>query len=293
MELEHSRYSESETEAAIRAGQLLSFARKPLINHDGLTPQASEAGTPYVLLPEGSNVHSLEDLLPIPARKRGTTVVSRPESFVAYLDRHAEDPGSMIYADVDSEKSHLELVCIINDHGLIDPGWRDHRCHLSPALSVEWKRWLGKDRKQMKQAEFASWIEDNRGDVASVEGMPTGAQMLEMALNFEAAADKRFKSRVGLRSGSQTFEFVDREDDQTHTRMEVFDKFMLGLPVFYGAATGWPIVARLRYRAENGALVFWYELVRTDRVFQQAADEIIGTIAEKSRIVVIYGSPEK
>ena len=282
----------SDMGAALVAGQLLSQARQPLRNVDGMTPGADEAGTPYVVVPPGSAVHALEHLLPRPQRKRAVVSVGCPESFVEYLAWHGSAMDSMIYAALDSQASVLRMECVLDDHSPDGPKWREHRCRFAPALSVEWRRWTESDRKRMKQAEFASWLEENRGDIASVEGMPDGAQILQMALNFEAAAEKRLKSNVSLRSGCRTFEFVDREDDTTRMRMEVFERFTIGLPVFYGDASAYPIEARLKYRNDGGALAFWFELIRPDRAFKQAAEEIVQGIGDKLGITIIYGLPE-
>lgn len=283
----------NELDTALAAGQLIGAARQPLRNEDGMTPDPSEAGIPYVLVPQNSTVKSLEHLLPRPSRKQGLVSVARPESFVEFLSWHSEVGRSTIYVCIDSEASLLRAVCVLNDHSPDAQNWRDHRCIFEPRLSVEWKRWIGQDRKQMTQGDFAAWLEENRGDVATLEGMPDGAQILEMALKFEATAEKRLKSHVSLSSGCRSFEFVDREDDGTRTLMKVFERFTIGIPVFAGSTDAYPIEARLRYRNNSGTLGFWYELIRADKVFKQAAEEIAEGLAEKSGITLIHGDPGK
>lgn len=44
------------------------------------------------------------------------------------------------------------------------------------------------------------------------------------------------------------FEFIEDEDKDTRTKMEVFQRFTLGIPVFDGGTSAYPIEARLKYR---------------------------------------------
>ena len=131
--------------------------------------------------------------------------------------------------------------------------------------------------RPMRQAEFAAWIEDQLPDIAEVEGLPTGTQMLEMALNFEAKQDMRFKSAVRLQSGGVNMEYVSTDDGATIERMRVFDRFSVGIPVYWGCAR-FRVDARLRYRTTEGKLQFWYELIRPARVAEAAATDLISRL---------------
>lgn len=260
-----------------------------------MQPITGHGGIPYVTVPEGYTVHDLENLLPSPARKRANVVTSDSESFIWYVKKHGDDEPDhcTIYAEVKSESSTFNLVGIINDHGsdVEDTQWRDHRCLLTPALAVEWKRWLSKDQRQFSQGDFATWLEDNLPDIAIAPGMPTGAEILQMALGFEANRDKRFHSKVNLQSGGTQLTYVDDDTKETKESMKVFERFTLGIPVFDGSKNAYPLDARLKYREKDGKLVFWYELIRPDRVFKCAvADELLH-IKTETGFPVIFGTP--
>lgn len=284
-------YDPTEAQAAFALGTALGEAKSPLNLPDAELADPSRDGTPYVVLPSGYSVADLERLLPAPTRKRADVVLTDTESLIAYLGTHATPASSTVYAVVDSEQSRFALVCVLDDHHAAAPQWRGHRCSLTPKQSVEWKRWTGSDRVKMAQSDFAAWLEDNRGDVASVAGMPSGAEILAMALGFEATADKRLRSKINLGSGGVAFEYVDDEDKETRTKMQVFERFTLGLPVFYGSADAYPLEARLKYRNTDGKLTFWYELVRPDRIFQQAVDFAVQRVTSASGVQVLYGNP--
>jgi uncharacterized protein YfdQ (DUF2303 family) len=256
------------------------------------TPSAGEHGErPYVVVPTGYKVADLEHLLPNPTRKQGNIVTTDADSFIKYVMDEKSWTGTKIYANLDSETAKLGLVAVLNDHGTTAAQWRDHRCTYDPKLSLEWKRWSEYNRREMNQLTFASFIEDNIGDVVSVNDSPNGTQMLGMALAFERTANKMVASHVNLQSGGVRFEFVDDDTRQTKSAMEAFSRFNIGVPVFYGSESAYPVEARLKYREKDGKVIFWYELVRADRVFQTAAREVIQRIKDETAVTVLFGTP--
>ena len=250
-----------------------------------------ENGKPYALVPTDYRVLDLEHVMPAPIRKRGAIVTSDSPSFIAYLLKHCDADGSVIYAEIDSEASKCNLLAVLNDHCNMAPQWRDHTCAFSPKQAVEWGRWLSKNKVKMSQSDFATWLEDNLPDIATVPTMPNGAEILAMALAFEANSDKRLRSKVNLQSGGFTFEFVDKENDATRSTMQVFERFTIGIPVFDGSTSAYPLEARLKYRENSGTVSFWYELIRPDRVFKTAVSDEVNSIIEKTGLLVVSGIP--
>lgn len=245
----------------------------------------------FAIVPKDYAAIDLELFFDVPARKRAKVITNNSESFIVYLRRHIDKSVSLIYADVDSEESRCNLVAVINDHGAIHPDWRDHICSFAPKQAVEWGRWLEKDKVKMSQSDFAVWLEDNLPDIATVPSMPNGAEILTMALGFEANSDKKLRSKVNLQSGGFAFEYVDKENDQTRTTMQVFERFTIGIPVFDGSGNAYPIDARLKYRADSGSIIFWYELIRPDRVFKTAVADEVKKITDETGLALIYGKP--
>lgn len=248
-----------------------------------------DSAIPFVIVPEGYDVRNLEKLLDNPTRKRCSILTTDATSFIDYLNKHSIPVASTIYADIDSERSQCNLVAVIDDHSDEIPNWREHTCSFAPKQAVEWGRWIGNNKKVMNQSDFATWLEDNLPDIATVPNMPTGAEILTMALAFEANSDKRIKSRVNLQTGGVQFEFVDDEDKDTRTKMVVFERFTLGIPVFDGSPSGYPLEARLKYRDKDGKVNFWYELIRPDRVFKTAVVEELSNIKQGTGLVIISG----
>jgi len=251
-----------------------------------------DGGIPFVVLPSGYEVSDVESTLQAPARKRGAIITSDSASFIEYLKKHSTPTGSVIYSEVQSEQSVCKMIAVIDDNDTSSPQWRQHTCSFDPKQAVEWTRWLGKNKVKMSQSDFATWLEDNLPDIATVPTMPTGSEILAMALGFEANSDKKLRSKINLQSGGFTFEYVDKENDATRTTMQVFERFTIGIPVFDGSHNAYPVEARLKYRPQDGGSVsFWYELIRPDLVFKTAVADEVEAIKDGTGLMLLFGKP--
>lgn len=259
---------------------------------------ASEPGgnIKRVALPPGWKLDEKDDdhkLLDKPRRKIARIRLHDAESFIAYINRHDErQADSTIWCQAKYVAGKVNFLGILNDHGkeANNPSWRDHLAFFTPEFSEEWNRWTGKHKQNFSQVEFASFIEDNLKDIASVEGHPSGSQMLEMALTFEANQDMRFKSAIRLQNGGVQMSFVQDDDAQTLQKMQVFDRFSIGLPVFWNG-DAYQIDARLRYRVRDSKLTFWFELIRQDKVLEAATQTLINQIREQTGNPFFFGEP--
>ena len=248
-----------------------------------------------VALPPGWTSTRVDDeaLLPQPRHKRAAVTLDDSVSFINYCLRFRSDGAPTLWCQADYAAGKLQFTAILDDHaaGALGQDWRAHTARFAPRLSVEWQRWTGQHTKPMGQEAFAGWIEDNLRDIAGeTEGFPTGGDMLAMSRSLEITQDSRFRSAVRLQSGGISLEYVETDDAATVKKMSVFERFGLGIPVFWnGSAYG--LEARLRYRLKEGAVTFWYELIRADKVFEHAAREIIGQIQEETEMTVFFGDP--
>lgn len=249
-----------------------------------------------IALPEGWTVVEKDDskTLERPLRKIAHVRVRDAESFVCYVKRHGSLTDSTVWCLVDYVQGKIAFAGIINDHGEDEskPAWRDHRALFSPEFSEEWRRWVGANKKPFTQAEFAAFLEDNLRDIASPDGsgLPSGSAMLEMALAFEARQEMRFKSAMRLQSGAVSLSFINDDDAGTIAQMQVFERFAIGIPVFWGD-DAYQLDARLRYRVRDGKLSFWFELVRQDKVLEAAAKTVIDLIKDETGSPFFFGEP--
>ena len=246
----------------------------------------------HLAVPDGFKLEDIEKFMPVPRRKRGKVSMNDADSFIAYAKRHGSLTASTIWCDANYQTGKIKLTAILNDHGEAqeETAWRDHIATFAPAFSEEWNRWYQKHAQPFDQAAFAAFLEENSKDIASAEGSPTGVQMLEMALGFEANQDLRFKSAMRLQNGAVQISYVENDDDQTLKKMQMFDKFSIGIPVFW-EGEAYRIDARLRYRARDGKVNFWFELIRPDKVLEDATKGLVEKVKTETGRPFFNGNP--
>jgi uncharacterized protein YfdQ (DUF2303 family) len=249
-----------------KAAIVAKLAVDDLVAHDGIT---------FIATPKGSTVekHDFESLLPHPRRTKAAAVLNDADSFLAYVQRHAT-ARSVCWASFNPQTFTLAFKAVIDEHDKEAAGWRAHSASYTPDMSAEWKVWAAQNEKPQGQLEFASFIERHEPDIAYLDGYPTSLQMLAMATEFEANSEKRIKSVARLQGGGVRLEYVDDDNDATLSQMKVFERFQIGIPVFW-AGPAYRIDARLKYRHGSGKVSFWYELIRADRVHEAAAKDLI------------------
>lgn len=235
----------------------------------------------HAAVPRGTDVKrfevDLEKLMDSPRRTAGTAEFSNVESFLAYVTRHNKPSSTVVWCDFDPQSFELVFTAVLDDHAAEAAGWRGHKARFQPDFSAEWKAWKGKDRSNFSQIGFAEWIQEHDEDIATAQGLPTSLQMLQMATEFVMNEERALKSAVRLQSGGARLTYIADPDSGTVEAMQMFERFGLGIPVFQDGPA-WSMGARLKYRNNSGKLVFFYELVRPDRIHKAAALELIDAV---------------
>lgn len=240
-----------------------------------------DSGIPYSVIPYGYEVHDLEKLLEIPARKRGQIALNDAQSFINYFIKHSEQ-GS-IYAEIDPPK----FIAVLDDHKSSTPGWRGHIANYSCPLSKEWKIWTNSNKRVMKQSEFAQFIEDNLLDIVD----PPGADMLEISRSLEAKKKVNFASAIRLSNGQTELTYEEEiQGTAAKGKLNIPELFSLGIPVLDGTDP-YRVDARLRYRITDGSLVIWYDLLRPHKVLESAVMDVWVEIETKTEQKIFNGQP--
>lgn len=209
-----------------------------------------------------------------PRRKIGTYTVHDSDSFVAYLAKHA-DQDSEVWADAVASKitGVLDAHCV----GDLLPRHEQHRVEYAVLYTDAWKAWKALDGKYLDQSAFAEHIEDRSIDIVR----PAAADMLELAQSFRATSDVTFKSSKRLSSGERQLEYREQIDAGAGRDglMEIPETFDLALTPFEGAAR-FKVVARLRYRINNGHLTIGFKLERPEDVVRDAFQTVVASVGE-------------
>jgi uncharacterized protein YfdQ (DUF2303 family) len=268
------QYDENTCDAAvaIAAGAALSEPRT--------LPENASNGV-YTVVPEGYAIKSLEEYLPRPLRLEQQVEMHDAESFIAYVNNFKLPGPTRLFFNQEKES----FTAVLDYHEIQTPSWCGHEASFTARRSQEFQAWMGQNRKATSQVEFARFLEENLPDIVD----PAGAELLEMALTFEAKKDVEFASGVRLANGQVQFTYneVVRGTAQKGT-FEIPEKFVLGIPIHIGGPA-YRIDVRLRWRLNDGKVTFAYELVRPHRYIEDALKEIRQRITSETGLAVLAG----
>lgn len=225
---------------------------------------------PYALVPEGVKLQDLEGLLPAPTRIRQALKVLDADTFIAYVNRFAT-PASAVFCDGPEGRN---FVAKLDYHQPDQPSWGQHVAVYQCPISIEWGRWKAGDRKKMDQATFAEFFEENIRDITVPEGnpqAPSPADMLEISRTLEAKKNISFRQGTRLDNGQVQLTYNEQIDGQAGEtgQLKIPEQFFIGIRPFLGG-DAFCVPVRFRYRIAESRLVMWFELVRPDKVLEEA-----------------------
>jgi uncharacterized protein YfdQ (DUF2303 family) len=246
-----------------------------------------------------------------PKHRCGTAVLLSLDSFIAHVNRF-KDEDSAVFANNDRAKPSMTAVLDYNRVGATaDPRFGAHRSSFAFPLSDEWKAWVAKNGQAMKMKDFALFLEDRIIDVmptAAVNLTPDAQRyvealggrarigdpstLMQIATELRVMENSVLREAKNLSSGETKLEFSSEHDTQIGgVQLTLPTMFVVAIPVF---ANGDPyqIIARFRYRKAGAEVVFWYDLWRTDTVFDHAFDEAVSKVGEDTGLPVLLGAPE-
>jgi uncharacterized protein YfdQ (DUF2303 family) len=270
----------------------------------------ADGGTAHLsIMPRGRRVESLKPLLDqflkAPERIKGTASIGDLGSFKDHVARFGVAGETAIFANPDAEAAGLTAVYDYSKPGA--PGWHQHRAAYTCPMSEPWQAWMEKDAEPMTQTDFAAFLEDRIADVVVPDSaaqdaalsdfarlvggtFATPQQLIELSRGLAIRADVRVKNAVNLSSGESTLQFEEAHNDIDGVPVKVPNFFLIVIPVFQAGAT-YRIPVRLRYRVSQGKIVWFYQLYRADRVFEDAFADVI-TAAKDTGYPVFVGAPE-
>lgn len=271
--------------------------------------------TAVLAVPDGVEVVSikpfLDEYLEAPERRKGTARLGTLASFLGLVHRF-KDLDSALFANPDgtNHPPRPTLTCVFdyNREGPTGaPRFGQHRAVYEFPVSDEWKAWLGLNGKPMAQAQFAAFLEDRIADVAAPTSPGALAQefaqkllvsfagpsrLIELSRGLSIRVDQTVRNAQNLQTGEAQVQFVAQHTNENGQPLNVPGAFLLNVPVFRGGAL-YEIPARLRYRVKEGAITWFYELYRADRIFDHAFDEACEEAQENTELSLFVGTPEQ
>lgn len=242
-----------------------------------------------------------------PIRRTGTAALTDLDSLIEHVNRF-KDEDSILYASDDRSAPSITAVLDYHRAGAdASPRFGRHRAKFAFPLSDEWKAWNAANKKPLRMVEFAAFLEDRIIDVLDdSEGLPddmarfvkaiggniaSPTKLMEISVGLKVNEKSAVAETVNLSSGEGEITFASQHTDGAGKPLRVPNLFLIGVPVFKNGPA-YRIACRLRYRKADGGLVFWYELWREDRVFDDAFREAVARTKADTGLPVLMGTPE-
>lgn len=249
-------------------------------------------GRAFVILAgsEGSErVHSLEELLGTPDRKKGHVRLGEEESFVTYVRQH-KGIGTAIFADPEK----VTLVAVLDGHeplqgdAKVKAGWGQHRATLQLKTSIEWQAWTAIHRRKLTQVQLVDFLEDHLIEVMK----PDGADLLELCRDLKGMKKAEFRSGKNLSNGTIQLQYVEElEASSTRKGDVVVPEFLtLALPVYFNEAPR-EMRARLRWGIDEGKVSFTIVIERLEQTTADAFREVVTRVKGSAAVLTYYGVP--
>jgi hypothetical protein len=266
---------------------------------------------PVAILGESVRVESLRPILdsylPTPDRARGFDEVHDEASFVALVNRQ-KAAHSVVFAH--AQRGAVALKAVFDYHGELTAG-RDgtprhceHGVRFPVELSEEWLAWQQFAAKGfVDTTTFAEFLEERIVDVlqapsespalAALQELlgglwATPLKLIELSRGLQVNVAEVVKNATSLSSGEIQLTYDSTHRDGAGQPLRVPSLFAIGIPVFRGGVR-YQIAVRLRYRVRNGAISWAIAPHRWDATWQDAVDELVRSVQEKTSLPVFMG----
>lgn len=219
----------------------------------------------FAVIPQGFNLQSLEAFQNRPNRITANHRFVTVESLSTYLKAFASD-DTMICADY----AAAQIKAVIDGDGDA-PSHKSHGAKFEAQIHDITKAWMHICSRPLSQTAFGLFLEDHAQDVIK----PDAASVMEMVMTFDATKKVTFKSAQRLHDGQR--QFVYAEENEARGAVTFPDHFIVLAPIYRGMEPQ-QIRYMVRYRIEEGKLIFSVEMHDKDRVMREAFDRCVDAL---------------
>lgn len=248
---------------------------------------------PVILVPEGYKLGTLpaKTLPPLPDHIRQKVNLVDAASFVRYVNRF-KTPHTQIFAALpNAEGKGAGFTASLDYHEAgtnseqLKASRTAHVAEYECPLSKEWLTWNGVSGKAQKQGDFVLFIERNAPDVVT----PSSAELMELALNFDAKIDVQFQSKVDRVSGGRQLVYKENVESGGGTgAIKVPEILKIRVPVFEDGKT-FDLNVRLEWRPQGGELKVTMIVQRPEDAVRAALKELREFIAAETKVEPLSG----
>lgn len=226
----------------------------------------------------------LDKRMPGPRRRDGVVTLTEVGSLVDYMKRY-QTTNAVVYANTKG----FTFVVVFDEHpaGPEGTAWRQHRANYTCPRSPEWIAWSERDGKQMKQEEFADFLESRLEDMTGAEGLPKPVEVLAIARQLHIRTTGTYQREIDPRSGDS---ILVNKTETTKDSTQIPRAFAIAIPVFESGER-YQVEARVRFSLSNGVPLFSYTLHRRAEIERDAFDGVRTVIGQATGTLMLAGTP--
>lgn len=238
-------------------------------------------GTPILIKSETGDYESLERFLKNPTRTRLCETMTVFESFLEAISTRFDKDQATIYKETLKNKKYYNFAFNGVAHDCRTGNqWRgDFVLKWNGLHTISARDWLENDEKAMSQEEFALFLDKHLSDVATasdskgsqLEGCPTQAELYNFVTTLEDSKGQKFARKVNVQNGDVSVSLERESDNGTKERLKLFERFAINIQLYEGFPT-YQVIAKLRFRVKDGAVVFFYDLEGLEELFNANRD---------------------
>jgi hypothetical protein len=116
-------------------------------------------------------------------------------------------------------------------------------------------------------------------------------KMMDMSRGLRVNENNKVASTANLSNGTGSIVFESEHTNAAGEKVDVPNLFLIAIPIFKNGPR-YMIPVRLRYRAKDGRITWFYDTYRHDKVFDLALDEALSKVRTETGLPVLVGIPE-
>lgn len=235
----------------------------------------------FISLPEGYDVHDLEEFQAEPNRIKTDYKFRDTKSLAAYLERF-QKPETVAFSNSDTR----EIYVVIDHHDTNGDeqvaSHGDHRATFCAQFSAQYEAWRKIDGNMMSQSSAGMFLEERATDVIE----PDAASIMDMVMTFDALKKVTFRQSTRLHDGQRQFTY--NEENEVRGNVTLPERIIMLVPIFQGQEPE-HIEIRILYRIEDGSLRFKFNIhdlqMVEDTAFVRCEDALAAEVKDELLIL--------
>ncbi|TCB16104.1 DUF2303 family protein [Acinetobacter sp. ANC 5045] len=261
----------------------------------GQTSLQQADNLPFVVIPEGGNVHTFENVLKRPLQLNQSVNLHTAGDFVAYVNRFA-DSNSMIFVNVLAGK--IKAILDYHEARQDDAATSDqaknqarhckHVANFNVEQTPEFIKIREASGRTFTQSQFALFLED----VLPYISEPVAAELYEIVQTLSAKTGVDFKSGIRTDNGQVSLTYNETIEARAGVagNLTIPERIVFGVKVHRGGEH-YAIPARFRYRIKEGCLTLWYDIDQLEKAIEKSMEDTVDYIKNGKANTFADGEP--